>query len=318
MAMTVTHSVDQVEHAANSIVTVGTFDGVHRGHQAIIREVVHRGSTSGARTVVITFDPHPREIVGRGPVKLLSTLEERIALISFLGIDLTLVLPFTYEFSRQSSRAFYERYVVQQVGVREVVEGDDHMFGRDREANIDTLRHLGKDYGFSVVAAAPVTVDGEAVSSSKIREALMRGDVERAEKYLDRPYSISGIVVRGDGRGELLGFPTANLKPDSEKKVIPAEGVYFVSVEYVGQQRYGMLNIGVRPTFSTTLDRVIETHIFNVNENLYDKKLTIHFHRRLRQEKKFSSKEELVTQLRIDRDQCMKYIGAVQPVQNTH
>ncbi|HEV8537374.1 MAG TPA: riboflavin biosynthesis protein RibF, partial [Bacteroidota bacterium] len=246
--------------------------------------------------------------------KLISTLEERLEIIGSIGIDLTVVLPFTYEFSRQSSREFYERCIVESVGVREVVEGHDHMFGRDREADIDQLRTLGQSYGFNVIAASPVTVDGDVVSSSKIREALMRGEVAQAGKYLDRPYTITGIVVRGDGRGKQLGFPTANIRPASEKKVVPAEGVYVVSVAHDARQFNGMLNIGVRPTFSSTLDRVIEVHLFDFQEDLYGKQLTIQFHKRLRQERKFSSKEELVAQLLRDREECMKYIGASQPV----
>lgn len=309
--MIIARSLEEVVYNADSIVTVGTFDGVHRVHVAIIEQVVQRARARHARSVIMTFDPHPREIVGRGPVKLLSTLDERLKLMERLGVEYTIVVPFTYEFSRLTSNEFYEGFVVNKVGVKEVIEGSDHMFGRDREANMETLKDLGERFGFRVTAAVTVLYQGDPVSSSKVREALMRGEVEQAEALLDRPYSFSGSVVKGDGRGAQLGFPTANIQPASEKKIVPADGVYFVGIEYHGEQYHGMLNIGVRPTFSPVLHRVVEVHIFDVHGDLYGKELTIFFHKRLRDETKFSSKEELIAQLHHDRNECLKYVEAL-------
>ncbi len=306
--MNVARSIDEVIFDENSIVTVGSFDGVHLGHCSIIEQVTRRAREQKARAVVITFDPHPREVVGRGPVKLLSTLEERLVIISGLGIDTTIVLPFTYKFSRLTSKEFYEQYVIKKIGVREVIEGHDHMFGRDREADIATLDTIGKYYGFNVIKAQPVMDAGEIVSSSKIREALMRGDVDKAEQFLGRPYSLTGVVIKGDRRGEQLGFPTANIQPSADKKLVPAEGVYVVAVEYDLKHYFGMLNIGVRPTFSSMQERVIEVHIFNVTESLYTKQLTIGFLKRLRPETKFSSREQLIDQLHRDKNESINYI----------
>lgn len=309
--MKVIRSTENIQYQRDSIVTVGTFDGVHRGHHAIIKEVVLRAGSSHSRSVVVTFEPHPREVVGRGPVQLLSSLDERLVLLEQSGIDTTLIVNFTYEFSRQTSREFYLHTVVNGIGVSEVIEGHDHMFGRDREADLSTLSEMGKEFGFAVTAVNPVSVDGEVVSSSKIREALMRGKVELASEFLGRPYSFGAIVVKGDGRGAGLGFPTANLQSVSEKKLIPAEGVYLVAVVCNGHHLKGMLNIGVRPTFTSELKRVIEVHLFDFNEEIYGKQLTVRFLKHLRQEKKFSSKEDLITQLHQDKEECMKYINAV-------
>ena len=311
--MIIVRSLPEIKHQINSVVTMGTFDGVHLGHRTVIREVIARADARGGRSVVVTFDPHPREIVGRGSVKLLASVEERLELLEQLGIHETLVLKFTYEFSRQTSQEFYERYVVKGIGVKEVIVGYDHMFGRDREAGVRELQQMGNVFGFSAVAVQPVAMNGEVVNSSKIREFLLRGDVERAAQFLSCPYSLEGAVVHGDGRGALLGFPTANIKPKFENKLIPAEGVYVIRVGIDNQQLYGMLNIGVRPTFHTELEKILEVHIFDFSETIYGKSLRIHFLKRLRSEKKFSSKEELIMQLESDRNECMKLLTTLQP-----
>lgn len=310
--MIIARSVQDIAYDPASIVTVGTFDGVHKGHRAIIEQVVRRAKETASRSVIVTFEPHPREVVGQGPVELLTTLEERLDLIGALGADCAVVFPFTYEFSRLTPNEFYETIMVRSIGVREVIEGIDHMFGRDREANIETLKSLGIRFGFRVTAAVTVLENGEPISSSRIRAALMEGKVEAAEELLDRAYSLGGTVVAGDGRGAQLGFPTANVQPDSAKKIIPANGVYVAGVEIGNELRYGMLNIGVRPTLTSGSARVIEVHVFDLNEDLYGKPVRIHFHRRLRNEQKFSSKEELVDQLRRDRSESLKFVEALQ------
>ncbi|MBI3765876.1 MAG: bifunctional riboflavin kinase/FAD synthetase [Ignavibacteriales bacterium] len=316
--MIVVRSVQELTHDKNSVLTVGTFDGVHLGHRSIIKELVTRARSHHGRSVIVTFEPHPREVVGRGPIKLLTPLEERLDLIGQLAVDITVVLEFTYEFSRQTSQEFYERYAVRGVGVSEVIVGHDHMFGIDREGGIQELQALGKTFDFSVAVVEPVSIDGEAVSSSKIREMLLQGDVERAEIFLGRPYSITGNVVQGDRRGTQIGFPTANLDPVHSFQLIPAEGVYCVSVLVGENQYYGMMNIGTRPTFHTELKRTIEVNIFDFNKIIYGSLLRVQFLKRLRPEKKFLSQDELITQLRQDRAQCMNYITTTQLSEISH
>ena len=306
--MTIARLISGIRHEENSVVTIGTFDGVHLGHQAILREVTARARARGGRSVVVSFDPHPRDVVGRGPVRCLTTLDERLALIAGTGIDAAVVLEFTYEFSRQSPDDFYRRYVVEGTGVAEVVEGFDHMFGRDREAGVESLRELGRRYGFQTLTVPPVMIADEAVSSSSIREKILAGDVAGAAEFLGRPYAISGTVVRGDGRGKEIGFPTANVGPAPDNKVVPANGVYFVRVSLAGGEFPGMANIGVRPTFRDDARRTIEVHLFDRDGDLYGEPITVGFLRRLREERKFSSAQELVRQLKNDKEMCLGLI----------
>lgn len=306
--MIIARSLSEIQHDPRSLVTVGTFDGLHRGHQHIVATLHEHAKNSNARSVVVTFDPHPREVVGRGPVKLLTTVDERINLFRQLSIDVLMIIQFTFEFSRQTPRQFYQRYIVEGVGAQEVIVGYDHMFGRDREAGVEELKEIGKEFGFGVHAVPPFMLDGDTVSSSKIREHLLRGDVLKAGQWLGRPYSIGGYVVRGDGRGTSLGYPTANIRPAAERKLVPAEGVYFVDVEYIGRHYFGMMSIGVNPTFKHDGVRTLEVNIFDFSESIYGAYLNVHFLRRLRGEQKFDRTEDLVKQMRKDEEQCMKFI----------
>jgi len=304
--MIVARSVKEIPRDPGSVVTVGTFDGVHLAHAEIIREVVSRAKMREGRSVVVTFDPHPKQVVGPAgrPVELLSTIQERVELIGLLGVDVLLVLEFTYAFSRISPGDFYSSYIVDGTGVDEVIVGYDHMFGRDRAAGIDELVRMGKQFGFSVFAVHPFMVGGETVSSTVIRQALAAGDAERAASFLGRPYSLSGTVVTGDGRGKTIGFPTANIKPDSALKIIPSRGVYAVGVRLGSEQRYGMMNIGLRPTVSTAARETLEAHVFDFDRDIYGEQVTVTFLRRLRDERKFDSLSDLVAQLGRDREQA--------------
>lgn len=304
-------SSSEINFDKNTIITIGTFDGVHIGHQKIINQLIEDSKNKKYRSLLITFDPHPREVVGRGPTKLLTTLEERIEILSKFNIDYIYIINFTYEFSRLHYYDFYKEYIHDKIGVKEVIIGYDHMFGRDREATFEELEELGSKFDFTVKRLRPVSVDGQVVSSSMIREIIFRGDVCKAEKFLGRFYSIKGFVVEGDGRGKLLGFPTANIKPLSEKKLIPAEGVYFVQIKLQNKFYYGMLNIGVRPTFDVERKKVIEVHIFDFDYEIYADEIDLYFIRRLRSEIKFNSKEELIEQLKKDKLQCERYIKGI-------
>ncbi len=306
--MKVYRSIKEIDYNQNTILTIGTFDGVHLGHQKIIRELIDRAEKTNGRSVLITFDPHPREVVGRGPTKLLTSIDERLRLLAEFKIDVVFIINFTFEFSRLPYEDFFKNIIFDKIGVKEVIVGYDHMFGRDREASAEQLKELGYQLGFTVDLMPPVKVDDEVISSSKIRDILLRGDVCLAEKYLNRLYSIEGIVVKGDGRGRTLGFPTANIQPISDKKLLPAEGVYFVSSSLNNSVYFGMLNIGIRPTFTNDMRRVIEVHLFDFNEEAYGTKVNISFHRRIRSEKKFASNDELIIQLKKDKLCCEYFI----------
>ena len=311
--MKVIRSVAEAHKDLNSVVTVGTFDGVHCAHQEIIREVVRRARDRKGRSVVITFDPHPKEVVAspKGSVQLLTTIDERVALLESLGVDLLLVIWFTFEFSRISAEAFYKDYIVNGVGASEVVVGYDHMFGRDRQGTVRELEEMGRKYGFSLVTVPPFQVAGEVVSSTRVRKALAAGDIEHAAALLGRPYSLQGRVVEGDRRGAQLGFPTANIHPEPANKVIPAHGVYVVRVHIAGEQKFGMMNIGVRPTVAAGLAETLEVHILDFDRNIYGALINLEFLRRLRGERKFGSLAELTAQLETDREETRRFVAGL-------
>ena len=306
--MKVVHSLNEVERVRNSVVTVGTYDGVHLGHQEILREVIRRAKARNGRSVCCTFDPHPKEVVGKmdRPVEILTTVDERVEVLEEFGFDVVFIIHFTYEFSRQTPKQFYEKYLVNGVGISEEVEGYDHMFGRDREGSIEELKRIGSIFGFTVTILPPFTVDGEVINSTKVRQVLREGDVQRASRYLGREYSLEGFVVRGEGRGITLGFPTANLKSVSEKKLVPKDGVYFVRAKLESESYFGMMNIGTRPTFETDHRRTLEVNLFDFDQSVYGKRIRIHFLQRIRDEVRFASAEQLIERMELDRQECLR------------
>ncbi|MCX6143793.1 MAG: bifunctional riboflavin kinase/FAD synthetase [Ignavibacteriales bacterium] len=298
--------LSDVTYVKNSVVTVGTFDGVHLAHQELIHDVVQRAHERKGRSVVISFDPHPKEVLTVKPLHLLTSMEERQQMCEELGVDVFFCTEFTYDFSRQSSRDFYLRYVIQGTGVSEVVEGYDHHFGRDREGSIEELLKLGREFEFSVDALKPVYVDEEVVSSSQIRQHLLQGRVDRAHRLLGRPYPVAGTVVRGDGRGRQLGYPTANLQLSSNRKMIPQDGIYFAHVEIDSTVFACMVSIGVRPTFFTHGQRTIEAHLLDFDADLYGRTITLQFLKRLREERKFDSAAQLIEQMNKDKEESRR------------
>jgi riboflavin kinase/FMN adenylyltransferase len=300
--MTLVRSLAPEHYDRNSVVTVGTFDGVHRAHRRIIEQIVARARSRAGRSVVVTFDPHPKEVVrsAQGPVRLLTTLDERCERVAALGVDMIVVLPFTAEFSRLTAGEFYAEYLVRGVGVAEVVVGHDHMFGRGRQAGQAELEELGARHGFEVTVVPPVSSDGEVISSTRIRRALGAGAVERAAAMLGYPYRIAGTVVAGDGRGRTIGYPTANLDPEDLRKVVPARGVYAVEA-LAGDDRWGgMANIGVRPTVTDGTRETVEVHLFAAVRDLYGARLRMDFIARLRDERAFGGLDALRAQLGDD------------------
>ena len=288
-----------------SVLTPGTFDGVHLGHQEIIRYVVARARAVGGVPAVVSFDPHPREVLGGGPVPLLTTLDERAAVLAELGVERFVILPFTSELSRLSPEAYVEDVLVGDVGLREIVIGYDHRFGRARGGDRSTLERLGARLGFSVDVVPEHSEQGTTVSSSRIRALLTdRGDVAGAARLLGRPYSLAGTVVRGDQRGRTIGFPTANIRLDDDRKLVPRLGVYAVEASLEGRRVGGMMNIGRRPTFEADGATSIEVHLFNFEGDLYGQVLRASLLDRLRDERRFEGVEALAEQLREDRRQA--------------
>jgi len=283
---------------AASVITLGNFDGIHLGHQELIRMVIGRAKELGAMSLVVTFRPHPLKILA--PEKcppLISIYEEKIRLMEKLGIDVLVKIPFTREFASMPPEDFVKDILCGKLGAKEIFVGYNYRFGKGRAGNIALLKQLGEKYGFTVNEVGEISINGEVVSSSKIRDLLKDGEVEHAAALLGRPYAITGIVVKGDGRGKLLGFPTANIVP--RHSIIPAHGVYAVRL-FVRDRLYdGIANIGLRPTFDKK-DPTIEVHVFDFNEDIYGEEISLYFIGKLREEKKFRDAEELTRQIRSD------------------
>ncbi len=306
-------SIVEVPFEQNSVVTVGTFDGVHRGHRAIIERMQSYARAQKARTVVLTFEPHPRLVLTRSsqaPIQLLTTLSEKHALLAQLGVDVLVVIPFTFEFAQTSAEDFVRKILLERIGVRHLVVGHDHSFGKDRTGNEELLRRLGEQHGYTVERVEPVVIDGEIISSTKIRAALASGNIAKANAMLGHTYSVEGVVVQGDGRGRRLGYPTANLELLDPHKLLPATGVYCVSAVIEGKQLKGMANIGVRPTFTDSAHLRLEAHFFDFSGYLYDRKIVLSFHKYVRAERRFESVDMFWSQLRDDRECCEQYFAS--------
>jgi riboflavin kinase / FMN adenylyltransferase len=308
--MTREFGLENVVRDPASIVTVGTFDGVHVGHQAVLQYLKDRAKQQGGRSVVVTFNPHPREVVHGEEVPLLTTVEERAEVLASFGIDRFVCIRFTPEFARLEAREFVEDILVGQVGLREIVIGYDHGFGRGREGDRQLLVELGAQHDFAVDVIPAQVVSEHVVSSTQIRAALEAGDVATAAEMLGRPHSVEGTVVPGDGRGRGIGYPTANIVPTDSRKVLPARGVYAVHVEVGGTSYGAMANIGIRPTFGGD-GLHLEAHVFDFEGDLYGQTVRVSFRERLREEKRFASADELRAQLSRDGERCRAVLEAL-------
>ena len=283
-----------------TVVTVGTFDGVHRGHWAVLQEIRARAAATGRRSVLVTFDPHPLRIVRpEHAPELLTTPTEKKEILAESGLDYAVFISFTPSLSRYTPRRFVEEVLVGRLGVGELVIGYDHGFGRDRSGDADTLRAIGRELGFEVDVVPPVETTGEAISSTRIRTAVREGRLDEARACLGRPYSIRGIVARGEGRGHDLGFPTANLTVSGADKLIPPPGVYAVRGVLRSGMHPGALHLGPRPTFRGSPPSV-ELHILDFDRDIYGEEVRVDFVRRLRDVRPFSSASALVDQMRDD------------------
>ncbi|MFZ2196921.1 MAG: bifunctional riboflavin kinase/FAD synthetase [Thermodesulfovibrionales bacterium] len=281
-----------------SIITLGNFDGLHLGHQELIRKIILRAEETGGLSMVVTFRPHPLKILA--PEKcppLISIYEEKIELLEKLGIDVLVKIPFTLDFSAMEPRDFVKNILVDLLGAKEIFVGYNYRFGKGRKGNILMLRDLGSELGFIVREVEQVSLNGEVISSTRIRQLLINGEVEHAARLLGRPYALCGIVVKGDGRGRGLGFPTANIV--SRHSIIPSNGVYAVRLFVRDKYYNGIVNIGMRPTFDAK-SMAIEVHIFDFDEDIYGEELTLYFAGKIREERKFSSAEALINQINSD------------------
>ncbi|MEP2026049.1 MAG: bifunctional riboflavin kinase/FAD synthetase [Reichenbachiella sp.] len=286
----------------NAIVTSGTFDGVHFGHQKILKKIVKTARELNGKSVVLTFWPHPRFVLfpEEKTLKLLSTFEEKAQLLEEVGIDYLVKVEFTKAFSQLSSETFIQNMLVKKLKTKKLIIGYDHRFGKNRSGSFEYLKENSERFGFEVEEIPRQDIDDVGVSSTKIRQALFHGSVDLAAEFLGRQYSLTGQVVKGKRIGTKLGFPTANVQVKEDFKLIPKDGAYIVQVKTGGKWHKAMLNIGIRPTVGG-LHRVIETHIFDFNEQIYDQTIQINFVKYLREEKKFDSLEDLKAQLQKDK-----------------
>ncbi len=295
--------VQDIPFVRESIVTVGTFDGIHLGHQYLVKRLVTQARSNGWRSVVITFDPHPQSVVNperAEKISILTTKEEKIALLASLEIDSVLVLQFDSALARRTADEFVDDVVCSQVGVSKFLIGHDHAFGSGRQGDVNTLHRLGRDRGFVVEKVEAFLVNGHPIKSTLIRSLLRAGNVTSAAGLLGRPYSISGIVRSGDGRGKMLGFPTANLHVGDPMKTKPSNGVYSTKVQLGDMSYRSVTNIGHRPTFGDRPDITIETHLLSFDDELRGKPITLEFLGRIRDEMKFDSEAALARQIRKD------------------
>ncbi len=308
--MKIYHSLDDFTRLNYGVVTSGTFDGVHLGHQKILQRLHEFSKKNNGESVVITFWPHPRQILKPTDLtlKLLNTFEEKAELLRQQNIDHVIRIPFTKEFSQITSQEFITKILVETIGTKKLVIGYDHRFGKNREGSFEQLKLNGPAYGFDVEEIPQQDIDHVAVSSSKIRRALEAGDIDIATHFLGRPYSITGRIIKGDKLGRVLGFPTANIDLDSHDKLIPTEGIYAVKVLHEKNIYGGMLYIGTRPTIDGS-KRSIEVNIFNFDKEIYGESLQVSFIKLLRMDSKFQDLEALKEQLHKDKEAAQEVLN---------
>ena len=309
--MKITHSIFNFTPKTKTIVTIGTFDGVHFGHQKIIENLVAEAKKENKESVVLTFFPHPRMVLQKdASIELINTIKERAERLAKTGLDHLIIHPFDKEFSRLTALDFVRNVLVNQLDVHKLVIGYDHHFGKNREGNIEQLTEYAHLFDFTVEEIPAQDIDSVSVSSTKIRKALQEGKLKTANKYLGYNFSLTGKVVRGNQLGGKIGFPTANIQIEENYKLIPKEGVYVVKAIHNEEKLYGMMNIGNRPTVNGD-NRTIEVNFFDFDENLYSQQITIELLFYLREEEKFNSVEELQLQLKKDKENTLSYLKTI-------
>lgn len=308
--MVVYDGFENFEPLPYAVVTSGTFDGVHIGHQKIISRVKEIAQKNQGQSVLLTYWPHPRLVLypDQKDLKLLNTFKEKAILLEKYGIDHLIKIPFTKSFSEYSGEQFIKDIIVDKIGTKKLVIGYDHRFGKNREGSFDYLKENAPKFGFEVEEIPAQDIDDVTVSSTKIRKALLEGNVDEATSFLGHPHMVSGIVVHGDKIGRSLGFPTANVRVDYAHKLIPAEGIYAVKVNISEKIFNGMLYIGTRPTLNRK-EQTIEVNIFNFDRDIYDQRIVVHFLYQIRADMKFNSLDELKAQLQADKVDAQKLLN---------
>lgn len=292
-----------------SILTIGTFDGVHIGHNKILKRLIQDSKKNNLSSLVMTFFPHPRMILNKShEIKMIDTIDEKINLLEKTGLDNLIIHPFDNNFSKIRAKEFVEEILVKKLKIKEIIIGYDHKFGKDREASVEDLKKFGKDYMFTVKEIPAQEIDSIAISSTKIRNAILNGEIEKCNKFLGRNFILTGKVVYGDGLGKKIDFPTANIEIKETYKIIPKNGVYLVKTKINSKTYFGMMNIGIRPTVGGT-NKSLEIHFFNFKDNIYGKNVSIEIIKKIRDEEKFSSIDQLKIQLKKDEQFCLKLIN---------
>lgn len=303
------NSISDFSSSKKSIVTIGTFDGVHIGHKKILEKLIHYASVDDCESVVLTFFPHPRMVLQEdSDIKLLNTVEEKIILLEKAGIQNVIIHPFNQEFSRLTAEEFVKTILVDKLNIQKIIIGHDHRFGRNRTANIDDLIEFGEIYNFEVEQISAQEINEIAISSTKIRNAIIDGNISLAKNYLGYNYFFSGTVVQGKQLGRTLGYPTANIEIKENYKLIPKNGVYVVKGFLDDRILFGMMNIGNRPTVDGT-SQTIEVHFLDFNEDIYNQSIQITLLERIRDEIKFNSLNELKEQLFKDKQTSERFIS---------
>ena len=304
--MQILSNLFEIKLSKATIATIGTFDGIHIGHQKILNSLARFAKENSLKSVVITFDPHPRKVINKkNSIELINTIEEKKEKIKTLGIDYLIVQKFDEKFSETEANKFVE-ILKNNINIEKLIVGYDHRFGKNRNADINDLKKYGKELNFEVIEIDALEIEEVNISSTKIRSAIKDGNIRQANSYLGYNFFLGGEVVKGHSRGKELGFPTANLKID-EDKIIPKNGVYLVKSKIDHQDIYGMMNIGYNPTFNNK-SKKIETHFFNLNKNLYGKIIKIELLEYIREEKRFETVDDLIQRLKLDREKCLKLI----------
>ena len=304
--------LSEIEYDPNTVLTIGTFDGIHLGHQEILKKLFERSQAYKSRNFLITFHPHPRKVLSNlDDLKILSTPEEKISVLEKMGLENLFIINFTNEFSQQSPAMFFKNFIIDGIGLKEIVIGHDHKFGKGRTGTFETLKMLGSEFQFEISVVDEFKMRAEIVSSTKIRNALLTGDIKNSNLLLGREYSFSGVVIEGDKRGRDLGYPTANIMPDDHDKLLPDLGIYAAVVIIDDYEYPALLSIGKRPTFYDNGDVTPEVYIYNFDKNIYGKKITVKLFERIRKEEKFASPQDLINQMNRDKEEGLRIFNAI-------
>ena len=307
--MKIFNNIQSYSPEKESILTIGTFDGVHIGHNKILTKLVEESKKNNLSSLIMTFFPHPRMVLQKSQeIKMIDTIDEKIHLFEKTGVDNLIIQPFDENFSKIRAKEFVEEILVKKLKIKHIIIGYDHRFGKDREASVDDLKKFGLNYMFTVEEIAAQEIHSIAISSTKIRNAILKGEIKKCNEYLGRNFMLTGEVVHGDGLGKKIYFPTANIEIPETYKIIPKNGVYLVKAIINSEIYFGMMNIGVRPTIGGK-NKSLEIHFFNFKDNIYNKTISVEIICKIRDEEEFSSIDELKIQLKKDEQFCLKLIN---------